>query len=155
MPAEEADVGNIFTAVRYGHFAGVFADGDKGYNLIVGPLDIQLNLRVLVGNAEALYGSGAGVYHIALIVLLLADAFSPKLAVPVGKKAKIVAIRHHNVYIFAMLHGYVHERRARKSGVGRNAGLVADAVHKCSACKHTLYIYAENGCGKESHGTEL
>ena len=83
MAAQKAYVGNIFAAVGYGHFARILADGDEGYNLVVRALDVELNLRVLVGYAEALHGGGAGVYYVAVVIFLLADALCPELAVPV------------------------------------------------------------------------
>ena len=107
MPAEEADVRNIVATVRYGHFATVLSNGNKCDKLIVRSFDVELNLRVLVGYAQRFYGGGSRVDDVAVVVHRFAEAFRPKLAIPVGNEFQIIRIGHKHVNIFALLHSYV------------------------------------------------
>ena len=80
--------------MRNGHFTAVVGYGNKGDDLVVRTFDIELNLRMLVGNSERFNGRCACVDFVAVVVLRLSYRFCPKLAIPIRHKLQIVRIRH-------------------------------------------------------------
>ena len=72
MTAKEIDRGNILASVRDRHIGSIFVHADKRDNLVERSLGIELNLTVLVGNAQSLDGSLPDVYFIPLQI----DGFS-------------------------------------------------------------------------------
>ncbi len=107
MSAKEVYAGNIFAAVSYRHGLSVVVHADKSYYFIERSFGIELNLTVLVGHAQSLYGGLSYVYFVAVKVYGFAETFAPKLSVPIRHKFKTVGIRHHYGNIAALAHSYI------------------------------------------------
>ena len=85
MTAEEGDVGNVFTAVRNGHFTSVLLQGKEGDDFVERTFGVELYLRVLIGRTERFDGGLTNVAGLAVEGDVLAEGFRPKLAIPVCK----------------------------------------------------------------------
>ena len=92
-----------FVHRRDHRFAAEIIHRDKGNDFIVGTFHIELGLGVLIRHAQGLDRRRARMHDFPAAVQLLAQAFRPKLAVPIGHPPEVLRIRHHHRELHAFL----------------------------------------------------
>ena len=112
VAGECADFRDVAEAFRDADAAAVQRRaGEEGELLVVGAGEVQLQLRVLVGDAVGLdWRQAAGT----AVAIVLAERLRPELAQPAQHRAQPIAV------------GHVHRERARAFGVQVLAGAVPE-----------------------------
>ena len=153
MTFQEVASGNVFV-VGDNFGCAIVVHADEGDDLVERTFGVQLNLAVLIGNAQRFCGGLTCVYGFAVEIDCFTKRFRPDLAIEVCHIFKTVGIGHQNADVLAALHLFVLHERAEKSGVLSHVFDSRSLAHFGCAFKHSLDIDAHNGKRHKTYGAE-
>ena len=84
MARQEGDILNLREGVRNHHVAPIVIYADDGDDLIIGAFHVELNLGMLIGNAQSFDGGLPYVDSLAVAVFT-AQGLRPQLRIPIGE----------------------------------------------------------------------
>ncbi|MPN39781.1 hypothetical protein SDC9_187311 [bioreactor metagenome] len=114
-----------------GHLVAEGLHAQEGDHLVVRALSVELQLAVLVGYTQGFYRRLADVDGFAHTGCILAQAFSPQLAEPIGHILETVSVGHHNVHVDAsLLHQDILDGSLKQGGILPHVMRRAARVHR-------------------------
>ena len=147
--------------VRQGQ--GRFGDGQlavetlhaqEADDLVEGAFGIELDLGMLVGDAQGPHRGLARMHGVALQVGALAQGFRPQLAVPFRRGGQGVHVGHDHGDVHALPHGHGVEQGISIGGVLVQARFGAGLIHFGAARKQGVDIQSRGGGGEQAHRAE-
>ena len=154
--AQESDVLELLAALRDLRLAAEILDLDEGDDLVKRSLVVELELAVLVGDAQRLGRGLSGVAGRAVAADVLAQGLGPELAEPVGHVLEGIRIGQHDLHVAAhLLAGDVLEHGLQQRRILHHVVRLAARVHRSRAGEHRADVDAAAGGGHETDRAHL
>ena len=155
LAAEEGDGGHVVAAVRNGRGGAEVLHAQEGDDLVERAFRIELQLGVLVGDAQRLDGRLADVAGLAVQRQVLAEALGPQLGVPVADELEGVGVGHHHGHVHALAHGSDHQAGLEQRRVLPRIVRSAALVHGARAGDHGADVHTGDGGCQQADRAQL
>ena len=129
--------------------------GQEGNQLVGRPFHVKLQLGMLIGGSQGPDRGAAGIHDLALEILALSQAFSPKLAEPIRHAGQAAGVGHEH----QVGPGFGGSKEIEEGGqaIGRvlvRRGVFQVLIHEPGPGEEFLHINAGENGGQEPHGGE-